>query len=59
MNRRDPIIDELHKVREAIGKAHDFDPDRIAATLRKHEDESRGPVVRERPTRTPRHKKAS
>src|SRR2546428_7970400 len=25
MKRRDPIIEELHRVREDIGKAHDFD----------------------------------
>jgi hypothetical protein len=30
MKRRDPIIDELHRVREDIGKAHDFDVRRIA-----------------------------
>ena len=44
MKRRDPIIDELHRVREDIGKAHDFDARRIAATIRQHEaTEPRGP----------------
>lgn len=59
MKRRDAIIDDLHKVRQAIGRAHDFDVHRIAATIRQHEDESRQPVIRELPKRTARHKKAS
>lgn len=59
MKRRDPIIEELHRVREDIGKAHDFDVHRIAETIRRHEDESREGVVRESPKRTPRQKKAS
>jgi len=32
--RRDPIIDELHRVREDIGKAHDFDVRQIATKIR-------------------------
>jgi hypothetical protein len=59
MKRRDPIIDELHRVREDIGKAHDFDARRIAATFRRHEDQSPEGVVRESPKRAPRQKKAS
>lgn len=59
MKRRDPIIDELHRVREDIGKAHGFDVHRIAETIRQHEDESREGVLRESPKRTPRQKKAS
>lgn len=59
MKRRDAIIDDLHKVRQAIGRAHDFDVDRIAATVRQHEDENRAHVIRELPKRTARHKKAS
>lgn len=59
MKRRDPIIDELHRVREDIGKAHDFDARRIAATIRRHEDQSPEGVVRESPKRAPRQKKAS
>jgi hypothetical protein len=34
MKRRDPIIEELHRVCEDIGKAHDFDLRRIAAAIR-------------------------
>ena len=59
MKRRDPIIEELHKIREAIAKAHDFDVHRIAATVRRHEDESRESVIHELPKRSSRHKKAS
>ncbi len=59
MKRRDVIIDDLHKVRQAIGRAHDFDVHRIAATIRRHEDESGQPLVRELPKRPARHKKAS
>ncbi len=59
MKRRDPIIDDLHRIREAIAKAHDFDVRRIAATIRRHEDEGRKSVVRQLPKRTTRQKKAS
>lgn len=59
MKRRDPIIDELHRVREDIGKAHDFDVRRIAATIRRHEEQNPGGIVRESPKRAPRQKKAS
>lgn len=40
MKRRDPIIEDLHKLRERIGRAHGFDVDRIAATIRQHECEA-------------------
>lgn len=59
MKRRDAIVDDLHKIRQAIGRAHDFDVNRIAETIRQHEDESEQPVIRELPKRTARHKKAS
>ena len=59
MKRRDPIIEDLHKLRERIGKAHDFDVNRIAATVRRHEEESAKTIVREIPRRLARHKKAS
>ena len=59
MKRHDPIIDELHRVREDIGKAHDFDARRIAATIRQHEDENPDGIIRESPKRTTRQRKAS
>jgi hypothetical protein len=39
MKHGDPIIDALHKQREAIARAHDFDVKRIAATIQRHEQE--------------------
>ena len=59
MKPRDAIIDELHRVREDIGKAHDFDVRRIAATIRQHEDENPKGIIRESPKWTTRQKKAS
>lgn len=59
MKRRDPIIDELRRVREDIGRAHGFDVDRIATTIREHENESAEPIVRQSPKRPTRQKKAS
>lgn len=59
MKRRDPIIEELHRVREDMGKAHDFDVRRIAAAIRQHESENPESVVRESPKRSMRQKKAS
>ena len=59
MKRRDPIIEELHRVREDIGKAHDFDVHRIAAAIRQHEYEKPEGVLRESPKRSTRQKKAS
>ena len=52
MKRRDAIIEELHKLRERIGRAHDFDVDRIAATIRQHEREAGRPPAEVVPTRT-------
>ena len=57
--RRDAIIDDLHRIRENIGKVHDFDVHRIATTIRRHESENPEGVVRESPKRAPRQKKAS
>jgi uncharacterized protein (UPF0335 family) len=57
--RRDPIIDELHRVREDFGRAHGFDVDRIATAIRKREHDSAELVIRESPKRATRHKKAS
>lgn len=54
MKHRDSIIDQIHKVRERIGRAHDFDADRIAETIRQHEREAGHPTMKV----TPRRKKA-
>jgi len=52
MKHRDSIIDEIHKIRERIGRAHDFDADRIALTIRQHEQEAGRPAVAVAPRRT-------
>ncbi len=59
MKRRDAIIEELHRVREDMGKAHGFDVRRIAVAIRQHERENPESVVRESPKRAMRQKKAS
>jgi len=59
MTRRDSIVEHLHRLRERIGRAHGFDVDRIATTIRRHEEESGRPVARVAPKRPARQKKAS
>lgn len=59
MNRRDPIIEKLHRVREDIRKADDFDVRRIAAAVRQHEAENPRGVVHESPKRTTHPQKIS
>ncbi len=54
MKRRDAIIEDLHKLRERIGRAHDFDADRIAATIREHEREAGRILVEPSSQRTKR-----
>src|SRR5438270_6185350 len=51
MRRRDSIIDALHKLRERIGRAHAFDADRIAATIRQHEREAGHALIAAAPER--------
>lgn len=52
MKHRDSIIDEIHRVRERIGRAHDCDADRIAETIRQHEREAGRPIMKVTPRRT-------
>lgn len=59
MKRRDAIIDQLHRLREDFGRAHDFDVRRIAAAIRQHEDDSPEGIIRESPKRRTGQKKAS
>lgn len=59
MKRRDPIIEDLHKLRETIGRAHGFDVHRIAATVRRHEADGARTIVREAPRPATRQKKVS
>lgn len=54
MTRRNPVLDELHAFRERLGRAHGFDANRIAETLRAHEQE-RKTAARRRPAATRRN----
>lgn len=54
MKRRDSIIEDLHKLRERLGRAHDFDVERIAATIREHERKGGRTLVEATSKRTKR-----
>jgi hypothetical protein len=49
--QRDPIIEEIHAVREAFAKDHNYDLAAMVATLRRHQRESRREVVSFAPRR--------
>ena len=38
---RDPIVDEIHRIREEHAAKFDYDLDRIVEDIKKHEDEER------------------
>ena len=59
MKRQDSIVEELHKIREAIGRAHDFDVHRIAETIHRHERAAKRELIQVSPRKALRHKKAS
>lgn len=48
---RDPIIEEIHAVREAFAKEHNYDLAAMVATLRRHQQESGREVVSFAPRR--------
>lgn len=52
MSTRSPVIDALHALRERLGRADGFDPERIAATIRAHERERTAPSTRQGPEAT-------
>jgi hypothetical protein len=56
MKNRNPILEELHKVKDAIGRENDYDPSKLFATLRKREAER---LRKETPKRPRRQRKAS
>jgi hypothetical protein len=59
MALRDPIIERLHRIREAIGRQHGFDARRIAGALREEEEANGRKVVSRAPRRPARSRKAS
>jgi hypothetical protein len=58
VKRSDPIINEIHKVRENLGRRHGFDVRRIAAALRADEGKTGHELVSRTPRRASK-KKAS
>lgn len=55
----DPIIDELHKVKDAIAREHDYDVHKLFESIRAWEKESANKSRITRVKRTRRSKKAS
>jgi hypothetical protein len=58
VKRSDPIVNEIHKVRENLGRRYGFDVRRIAKALREAEGTMGHPVVSRAPRRVSK-KKAS
>ena len=52
MKSRDTIVDDLHKLRERIGRAHGFDVERIAEAIRKHKREAGVALIEAKPQRS-------
>lgn len=48
---RDPIIEEIHAIREAFAREHDYDLAAMCRTLVRHQQESGRPVVSFSPNR--------
>ena len=59
MAASDPMIDEIHAIREAIAKASNDDLEKIAEAARSRQKESGRTAVRLPPRRTDSAKKAS
>jgi hypothetical protein len=59
MKHCDPILDELHKVKDAIAKAHDYDVHKLAACLRARQGKTAGKRCPHVPKRASRRRKAS
>jgi hypothetical protein len=55
----DPIVEELHAIREALSKASDDDLARIAEAARVRQQKSGHDVVRLPPKRVPQPQKTS
>jgi len=55
---RDPIVEEVRAVRDAIAKEFDYDIDRLGRALQERQVNNGRPVVRLPPRRIPPEKKA-
>ena len=59
MSRKDPIVEEVHAVRESLAKEAGFDLDRLIAAARARQAASGRQVVRLAPKKPDLTKKAS
>jgi hypothetical protein len=55
---RDPIVEEVRAVRDAIAKEFDYDIERLGRALQERQAKSGRPLVRLPPKRIPPDKKA-
>jgi len=55
----DPIIERLHRIREAMGREYGFDAHRIARAIREDEKANRRKIVSRAPRRARKDRKAS
>jgi hypothetical protein len=58
MASRDPIVEEVRAVRDAIAKEFDYDVERIGRAMQERQSKNGRPVVRLLPKRIPVEKKA-
>ncbi len=58
MSARDPIVEEVRAIRDAIAKEFDYDIERLGRALQERQVKSGRPVVRLPPKRIPPEKKA-
>jgi hypothetical protein len=59
MKPRNPILEELHRVKDAIAKAHDYDMRKLAACLRARRGKDLTKPCPHMPKRASRQRKAS
>jgi hypothetical protein len=59
MKHRDLILEELHKVKAAISKAHDYDVKKLVECLRARQGRPPGEPCPHMPKRAPRSRKVS
>ena len=59
MRSQDPILEELHAIREALAKASENDLEKIAQAAKSRQQKSDHEVVRLPPKRVDRTQKAS
>ena len=58
-HRYDPILEELHRVKEAIAKAYDYNIEKLVECVRAREGKIPAGPCPHMPKRARRHRKAS